>query len=309
MTRGESGVSELTTQRLSFQDRAWLEDLLRTSRPTAEPLAAYSVPYHFVWQSQFNYEGGEILGHFCLVAVNEDGAFLALPPLGPDPCGPAMKLALAFLAERNRIPAMSRIENVPESLAERCKQQGYRVIPKTADYLYCREPLVSLAGDRYKSHRASHNQCLKQAGPRVRPYSPQDFEHCLAVFAGWRDNVKADDDPFPTLLAADAESAHRVALRHAVELGMTGLVAEVQGRIAAYTLGYPLDNQVFCVLLEITDRRIKGLSQYIFREFCRQLASYEFINAMDDAGLPGLRRAKESYHPVRLVSSYLVSEG
>ena len=100
--------------------------------------------------------------------------------------------------------------------------------------------------------------------------------------------------------------AHRVALHDAAELGLLGLVVEVEGRLAAYTLGYPLSDAVFCILFEIADRDVRGLAQYIFREFCQSLARFEFINAMDDSGLEGLQRAKQSYHPERIVPSYIV---
>src|SRR3989442_1000484 len=63
----------------------------------------------------------------------------------------------------------------------------------------------------------------------------------------------------------------------------------------------------FCILFEIADRNVKGLGAYTFREFCRELESYELINTMDDSGLEGLRRAKLAYHPLRLIESYIVS--
>ncbi len=52
---------------------------------------------------------------------------------------------------------------------------------------------------------------------------------------------------------------------------------------------------------------MKGLGAYIFREFCRELESYELINTMDDSGLEGLRRAKQAYHPAKLVESFIIS--
>jgi hypothetical protein len=139
-------------------------------------------------------------------------------------------------------------------------------------------------------------------------------------------------------MAADAESAHRTGIRYAAELGLVGRVVEVEGRVAAYTLGYPLtlpsplsgegdniipsppfrgrgqgegavkgEGAVFCILFEIADRNIKGLAQYIFREFCRELESYELINAMDDSGLSGLRQAKLTYHPIQFLESYIIA--
>jgi len=60
-------------------------------------------------------------------------------------------------------------------------------------------------------------------------------------------------------------------------------------------------------LFEIADRTVKGLGAYIFREFCRELESYGLINTMDDSGLEGLRRAKQAYHPAKLVESFIIS--
>ena len=303
----------------TLEDRRWFDALIAAGEPS-DPLAAYSFPYHFVWKDMFTYEWVELEGHRCLLASDQDGSFLALPPLGPDPCGPAMAWVFAFLSARNPTPAVSRIENVPEPLAARCREQGDRVVPKGPDYLYRRADLVALRGNRYKGQRVSYNHCVKQSNPTYRPFRPEDKEGCLALYRQWREGVKAEaSSDLAVHLAADAEAAHRFGITHAVELGLIGRAAEVEGRLVAYTFGYPLptslapqeggegEGSVFCILFEIADRTVKGLSQFIFREFCRELEPYEFINTMDDSGLEGLRRAKLAYHPVRLIESYIIS--
>lgn len=291
-----------------LEDRRWFETRLAAHPLSGDPLAAYSFPYHFIWQDLFKYEWVEMEGHCCLVASNQEGSFLALPPIGPDPCGKAMARAFAFLSERNKAPALTRIENAPESLAKRCRETSYQVTPKVLDYVYRRADLVGLHGDRYKSQRVAYNHCVKESRPVVRAYRHEDEKACLALFRQWREGVKQDGvSDLAWYLAADAESAHRQGISHAAELGLVGRVAEVEGRLAAYTFGYPLSGSTFCVLFEIADRRVKGLGAYIFREFCRELEPYELINTMDDSGLDGLRRAKLAYHPIKLVESYIIS--
>ena len=50
---------------------------------------------------------------------------------------------------------------------------------------------------------------------------------------------------------------------------------------------------------------ITGASSGIGSEFARQLKDrYEFINREEDTGSEGLRRAKLSYHPHRLIIKY-----
>ncbi|HEY3196630.1 MAG TPA: phosphatidylglycerol lysyltransferase domain-containing protein [Nitrospirales bacterium] len=309
MKSEKSTLTPFPLQPLTLADRGWFEKLLLANQTGDQPLAAYSFVYHFIWRDLFCYEWVELEGHLCLFSTNADGTFLALPAVGPDPCGPVIRQVFALMAERNRLPGVSRIENFPAALAEQCRSLGYRVLTKPGDYVYRCADLVSLTGDRYKSQRASYNHCVKHSAPVVRPYSAADMPACLRLFQSWQRNL--DTRPhtgYARDLAADSLSAHRAALSNADELGLIGCVAEVAGQIAAYTLGYPLSDSVFCVLLEIADREVHGLSQYIFREFCRRLSGFEFINAMDDSDLDGLRRAKRSYHPEKILPSYIVTE-
>ena len=292
----------------TVEDRSWFEARLAAHPVPGDQLAAHSFPYHVIWRDLFTYEWMELEDHVCLVAGHAEGCFLALPPIGPAPCGPAMAGAFAVLSERNKVKALTRIENVPESLAACCRDLGYRVTPRGPDYLYRRDDLVGLHGDRYKSQRVDYNHCVKQSRPRLRAFRPEDADECLALYRQWREGVKGDaSSDLSRHMAADAESAHCAGIRHATELGLVGRVVEMNGHVAAYTFGYPLNATTFCVLFEITDRQVKGLGAYIFREFCRELEPYEFINTMDDSGLDGLRRAKLAYHPIRLVESYIVS--
>jgi len=75
----------------------------------------------------------------------------------------------------------------------------------------------------------------------------------------------------------------------------------------AFTFGFKLNKDTFCILYEITDLSIKGLSQFIFRQFCSELKNHRYINIMDDSGLVNLKRVKLSYHPQRTIPSYTVT--
>ena len=113
------------------------------------------------------------------------------------------------------------------------------------------------------------------------------------------------DDPIYTAMLDDSQSAHRTGISHADALGLVGRVVRIDGEIKGYTFGYPLNVNTFCVLFEITDLRIKGLAQFIYREFCKELkATYRWLNAMDDSGLENLKRVKNAYHPIQLIPSY-----
>ena len=111
------------------------------------------------------------------------------------------------------------------------------------------------------------------------------------------------------MLLSDAERAHEVLWSHADLLHLTGTVFRIGGRIRAYTFGCWVSKTTFCVFIEVADRTIPGLAQFLFRDTCRRAVDQgaEFINTMDDAGLMGLRASKQAYHPIARVANFTAS--
>ena len=145
----------------------------------------------------------------------------------------------------------------------------------------------------------------------LEPYDPRDATACVSLFHEWCEQKhRAGADDWASALLQDAAGAQETALVAAAELGLTGAVVRVAGRIRAYTMGVKLNRSVFSILLEIADRDIVGLGPFIFREFCRQARAKEacWVNTMDDSGLPSLAQSKNWYRPVRLLPNSVVTE-
>jgi hypothetical protein len=184
------------------------------------------------------------------------------------------------------------------------------VTPKEPDYLYRTTDLAALAGDRYKSQRALCNRFEREQSFKVNAYQVRDRQDSRALLADWSRQKQAEElESFGVMLLADAAPAHEVIWSQATALGLTGKVVRIHGRLCAYTFGYWLTSATFCVLLEVTDRTLPGLAQYLFRETCRTALAggAEYINAMDDAGLSGLRASKQAYHPAMLIPNFMAS--
>jgi hypothetical protein len=210
----------------------------------------------------------------------------------------------------NKGTAVTRVENVPEELKPRCEALGYRVVPKDPDYLYRAADPVTLSGDRYKSQRAACNRFVRTQRYRMEPYRDGHRADCLALFDDWAaQKQEAGADEIARHMLRDAASAHRNVLVHHRALGLVGSVISVDDVIRAYTFGFELSPSVFCVLLEVTDRRIPGLAQFLFRETCRAAMGRGsvYVNSMDDSGLPALARSKRAYHPIRFLANYIVT--
>ena len=232
--------------------------------------------------------------------------------------------AYQFMLETNRNPQIARIENVPQEmlpfllgqhLESCCKGRGHSYPPDTAavketEFLYETQALAQLKGNRYKSKRHAYNAFVaRYPNANLSRYSPADRAECLALYDTWQESraAKCSDAIYRAMLE-DSRCAHRIGLAHADALGLIGRVVQINGHIRGWTFGYPLNTDTFCILFEVTDLAIKGLAQFIYREFARELANaYRWLNAMGDSGLANLKRVKRSYHPARLIPSYNLS--
>lgn len=274
-------------------------------------LAAYAYPYHAIWTLQLPHWWMESRETFFLFARSPDGWFMPLPPLGATALDEAVSEAFTLMRRWNGPSPVSRIENVMRPQLQLLERRGFRCRQKDGDYLYQAEPLAALAGDHYKSQRALCNRVERERVVVMEPYRESHQAGCLALHERWAAQKQAGGlDSMGALLLQDAKAVHSRVLAEHEQIGLAGTMAIAQGRVAAYTFGYWLTPQTWCVLLEVADRSMPGLAQWLFRETCRTAIDRGavYINAMDDAGLPGLREAKRAYHPMMVVESWIITD-
>jgi uncharacterized protein len=272
-----------------------------------ESLAAYSPTYHYMWNGLLGYWWMELQGALCLFAQSPDGWFMPLPPIVAGSIDAPLSVAMGLLRRWNGDSPVSRVENVPSRLVPELERLGYRLTPKEPDYLYRAADLAALAGDRYKSQRALCNRFEREQSFEMDSYQVRDRQDCRALLEDWSRQKQSEGlDSFGVMLLADAAQAHECIWAQASALRVTGKVVRSHGRLCAYTFGYWLTSATFCVLLEVTDRTVPGLAQYLFRETCRvaMAEGAKYINTMDDAGLLGLRVSKQAYHPAMLIPNF-----
>lgn len=220
-----------------------------------------------------------------------------LPPLGGD-----VKRALAMLFS-DKLP----LYGADESFAKIYLSEGIMDISEernSFDYLYLREELAALPGNRFHKKKNRINYFTARHQYEVSIYSEQHCQGCLALLARWSD-VAADESNRSLTLEVGATSE---ALYLAGKLGLEGVVIMSDGTVAAFALGERLNRETSVCHFEKADPFMEGLSQLINREFAGLMfTDCRFLNREQDLGKPGLRNAKLSYHPVELVKKYLAA--
>ncbi len=271
-------------------------------------LAVFSFANIYIWKALYDIEWAVIEDSLCIFFRDQVGCFMYLPPLAAGPRPGVIPQAFAVMDKINKNKDISRIENIPQGQRDDYRCLGYLCHEKYPDYLCSRSDLALLKGNKFKSQRAAYNYFIKHYAYTVSCLRLADQEDCLNLFDSWIKERKAQcQDVVYCGMLEDNRKVIKDALVNYKQLNLEGIVVRVDRQIKAFSFGYRLNRDIFCVLYEITDLAIKGLAQFVFRQFSQDLKGYRYINIMDDSGLENLRKTKLAYKPVRLIPAYVVT--
>jgi len=272
-------------------------------------LSVFAFENIYIWKKHFNIFWAIIGDSLCIFFKDSVGCFLYLPPLGKSNKPGVIKEAFEIMNKYNENKELSRIENVEEKDLAFYKKIGYECVEKSCDYICKTSDMIQLKGDKFRRKRAAYNYFVKNYKHEYLPFSLKYKNDCLKLYDAWMKNRKTtNQDAIYQGMLEDSKISLKVLLDSYKDLDLIGRIVKVGGKVKAFTFGFSLNKDMFCVIYETTDLSIKGLSQFIFREFCRESKKYKYINIMDDSGLENLKRVKLSYHPIKSAKAYIIKE-
>ncbi|WP_297328671.1 DUF2156 domain-containing protein [uncultured Bacteroides sp.] len=173
-----------------------------------------------------------------------------------------------------------------------------------ADYLYLRTDLATLSGKKFQSKRNHVNKFKRTYNYEYTAITPDRIQECIDLEAEW---CKANDcDQHEG--TGNERRALLYALHNFDELGLTGGILHVDGKIAAFTFGMPINQETFGVHVEKANTQIDGAYAMINYEFSNHLPEqYIYVNREEDLGIEGLRKAKLSYQPTIVLAKYMAT--
>lgn len=288
---------------ITIQDQERIASLLAFNRERVNERSFASM---YVWGRHYGFEvcvQEDILFTHCLPA---DGYRIFLAPIGPGNWADAFE-KMHRDSQRLRQPYQVYCLTAGEAEAlERAFPGKFDIQSdrNNFDYIYTREDLAGLQGKKYHGKRNHIKKFLSAYEGRwnYRPIEPAlDFQILLDFQKKWQETKSG---------ARHGEYQHEHdaierALTHYDTLGLRGGVLEVDGRVAAFTLGTPLTADTIDVLIEKADAGIEGAYPMINREFVRhECGAFTYIDREEDMGIEGLRRAKQSYYPVMMTEKF-----
>ncbi|HBU07754.1 MAG TPA: hypothetical protein DEA99_00805 [Candidatus Omnitrophica bacterium] len=286
---------------LTLKDKPRIEGYLLKSKTS---LSARHFVDIFIWKDLFQIFWVIIEDELGIFYQDKIGMFMMLPPLGKfKPV--VVKKCFEIMNGYNQNSAVSRIENIAREDTAKYSRLGLNYKLKDTEYLCLRKDLIELAGGGFKSKRSSCNYFVKNYRFDFLEYKDSYYRDCLKLYQSWsRQRKDKREDVIYQQMLEDSFLSFKTALRYYKKLGLSGYVVKIGGKIKACTFGYPLNKDTFCVLFEICDLNFKGIAQYIFREFCKKLSGYKYINIMGASDLENLKKVKLSYRPKKEIGVY-----
>jgi hypothetical protein len=288
------------SRKIALTDRDLLTSLLE-KYPAKISEATFGSIY--IWR---NYEGRSELslldGHLVVSWFRARFGRLVLPPVGPDVVEAVDRL---IAHEGFRASGFSGVFGLTEPAVSALRARGKTLEPlrDERDYVYRTDDLIKLEGPRYHTQRKELSKATSEHSIVFEPMTHEHRDACLELEETWCDMKHCTLDRF----SAAEDSALKEALDNMDQLGFFGGVALIDGKIQALTLGERLSKDTAVVHFEKANPSIRGLYQFINQEFCRNvLRGFEFVNREQDVGEPGLRRAKEGYHPHHFVEKHIL---
>ena len=167
------------------------------------------------------------------------------------------------------------------------------------DYICLKEDIINLPGHALRPKRQHLAQFPRfYPNHEYRPIESALFPECLQLLQRWSDNAEA----IGHLQGADSKVMERESISQVFDnweqFGAIGGALFVDDKMVAFTYGVPINSNTFDLCVEKGDINYKGVYTVVRHHFMQQIPEqYTYINLEEDLGLPGLRRAKSSYHP------------
>lgn len=174
------------------------------------------------------------------------------------------------------------------------------------DYVYGIHELAELKGRKYQRKR-NHLNRFYQEHPDCAfvPITEENLPQVRQLVQTWYDQHLQED---PTADYQMEQAAIFKALEHMQALSAQGLLLYTEGQPVAMCLGSRLSEQTFDVHFEKALQHYEGgyaaINQAFARSLREQYPQLSFLNREDDMGLEGLRKAKLSYNPEKLLEKY-----
>jgi len=282
---------------ISIDHKELVDSYLEKAAPTTSEQTFASL---YAWRKGRPLKVIEVDGSLLFLFKHDDYTTVFGPPLGKIDMSKIMgairKIADTDIVAFERIPEKNR----PQFIDKMAHVDPDR---SNADYVYLREDLSNLSGNKYHSKKNLLTQCMSNYDCKYETISRQNMTQLRDFFERWCEENNC---------GRSSGLCHEyVAITDIFEnyqsFDLLGAAIRIDGNIEGFTIGERLNHNTAVVHFEKANKNFKGSYQLINNWFVKNhLKDFEYINREQDMNIEGLRKAKMSYYPHHMTEKYTV---
>ena len=171
-----------------------------------------------------------------------------------------------------------------------------------SDYIYLSDDLKRLEGKAFHSKRNFVTRFAKTYDYELKDYETGDYDGIMRLYDTW------EVDSSHSTLALERSAISR-ALKFSTELDLKISVLKVHGKYVGFSVSSLESNGVVHTIFEKADTSYIGIYQALNKLSAEKyFPDGVLVNLQEDMGIEGLRKAKLSYNPGKLLDKYFVGE-
>ena len=170
------------------------------------------------------------------------------------------------------------------------------------DYVYLAQDLINLSGRKFHGKKNHLNAFHKEyPDAKYLPITEEIIPKCREELNIWYETHKHDDDSY---IFYEQAAIHEI-FDHFDAFKLKGGAILIDDKVVAFTFGERLNSDTAVIHVEKADQNIRGVYAAINQNFVEhEWSDMIYINREEDMGIEGLRQAKESYRPVKLIEKF-----
>ncbi len=283
---------------ITLENKALFESYLQTN---GERGCEYSYVNLYLWGRQQAAVCGGYLTFFS--QFNRKSVYLF--PVGTGDIRPVLEAIIADAKERGIPCRFVGLTHEDCATLEKLYpgKLRYHFDRDSFDYIYAIDDLADLAGRKFQRKR-NHLNRFRQTNPdhTTEPITDENIAQVRQLVEQWY-ALRLQENPHGDFHMERAALCKALDKRQA--LGMEGLLLRVEGTPVAMTMGSRLNGDTFDIhfekALDIADGAYAAINNSFARYLREKYPEVRWLNREDDMGIEGLRKAKLSYCPDRMI--------
>ena len=231
-----------------------------------------------------------------------------LPPIPRDVQSDYKKAVNTAIEEMRKMGIKPCFRSVSEPfyklLTDSLEQYEEERTPFNDDYVYLAQSLAELKGKKLHSKRNHINSFIANNDNwEYVKITSNDLRECMDLYDQW--SLGKNE---PTLDDYDERLTVELAIKYMDDLKLFGGGIRINGILKAFSIGEHTSRDMMTVHIEKADASVNGLFPLINQQFViHESNGAKYVNREDDMGIEGLRKAKLSYHPCRMIEKYKIT--